>query len=98
MSKKKNIRKIRFGIRLKLSLIMIAGIAFASIIIGFALYTQNEKKVKDTMLRMSEVLLQGAIKPAENYLANKKFIRSYKSKKISGRNRKIIFTGVEKRI
>ncbi|HOW81677.1 MAG TPA: PP2C family protein-serine/threonine phosphatase [Spirochaetota bacterium] len=68
MARKVAIRKVRFGIRLKISIIMILGIAFASALIGLAVYNQHESKIKDTILRLSGTILKGAAEDAEQYL------------------------------
>ena len=81
MARKVAIRKVRFGIRLKISIIMILGIAFASALIGLAVYNQHESKIKDTILRLSGTILKGAAEDAEQYLRLTQYLNKAKDLK-----------------
>ena len=73
------IRKIRFGLRLKFSLILIAAITFASVLIALAVFNQHERKVRETMLTMGGTILGGASENTGRYLAAKDILDSEKA-------------------
>ncbi len=64
----RKIRPVVFGIRFKFSIIMIAGMTFVSILLGFALYNQHVRKINESMKRLSGTVLKGAEDPAAQYL------------------------------
>lgn len=72
------IRKIVFGIRFKLSLVMILAILFVSLLIGLAVYKQQERKIEDAMLRLGTTTLQGVSDLAQQYLNNKHILAKTK--------------------
>ncbi|HOO71965.1 MAG TPA: SpoIIE family protein phosphatase [Spirochaetota bacterium] len=87
MAKKASVRKIRFGIRLKISIIMILGIAFASSLIGLAVYNQHENKIKETILQLSGTILKGASDNAETYLRITQFLSTEKAAELNRRQK-----------
>jgi serine phosphatase RsbU (regulator of sigma subunit) len=87
MAKKKPVRKIRFGIRLKISFIMILGIAFTSALIGLAVYNQHENKIKSTIMRLSGTIIRGAVESAETFLNASRALSSAESRDMPRKDR-----------
>lgn len=74
--KKIQIRKIIFGIRFKFSIIIILAVLFVSVLIGFALLNQHEKKIKDNLQQHGATILEGISDQAQIFLANKQALAS----------------------
>ncbi|MCP4137902.1 MAG: SpoIIE family protein phosphatase [bacterium] len=87
MAGKKKIRKVRFGIRFKFSVIMMAGIFFASVLIALAVFKQHERKIKSSMLKQGAIVLKGAVDPSEKYLKIRHFLNSEEAKELSPEQR-----------
>lgn len=69
MKKKfKNVRKIRFGLRYKFSIVIIAGIAFVSTLIGLAVFNQHQLEIQEEMHRLGEIILKGSADDAQKHL------------------------------
>lgn len=62
------IRKVRFGIRLKLSLAMIGGIMLVVVLVLGAVFSQYEESLEDRMGRVGEAVLNGAAFDLSRYL------------------------------
>lgn len=75
-TKKIQVRKIIFGIRFKFSIIIILAVLFVSVLIGFALLNQHEKKIKDTLQRQGTTILDGISDEARLFLTNKHSLSS----------------------
>ncbi|HOT43360.1 MAG TPA: SpoIIE family protein phosphatase [Spirochaetota bacterium] len=72
MSRKKiQIRRIIFGIRFKFSIIIILAVLFVSVLIGFSLLNQHEKKIKDSLQQQGATILEGISDEAQIFLSNK---------------------------
>lgn len=77
MRKKKiQIRRIIFGIRFKFSIIIILAVLFVSVLIGFALLNQHEKKIQDTLQQQGATILEGISDQAQLFLSNKHALSS----------------------
>ncbi len=82
---KKNlkVRKIVFGIRFKFSIIIILAVAFAAVLIGFALINQHEEKTRDSLKRQGATILYGIADQAQIFLSNKHILTSQQQAPIS---------------
>jgi serine phosphatase RsbU (regulator of sigma subunit) len=74
--KKIQIRRIIFGIRFKFSIIIILAVLFVSVLIGFALLNQHEKKIKDNLQQQGATILEGISDQAQIFLSNKHALSS----------------------
>jgi len=90
MKKKAKIRSVRFGIRAKFSLIMIAGIALATIFIGITLFNQQKQKVQEEMISRGSIILKNIIPQTQQYFNTKDFLQSPGSKKLKRKKQKIV--------
>ena len=82
---KKNlkVRKIVFGIRFKFSIIIILAVAFAAVLIGFALINQHEEKTRDALQRQGATILHGIADQGQIFLNNKHLLTSQHQTPIS---------------
>ncbi|MBN1531323.1 MAG: SpoIIE family protein phosphatase [Spirochaetes bacterium] len=62
------IRKIRFGIRFKFSVIMIAGVAFTSALIGMAVFKQQEQNINNSIRKWGTGILKIPMDNAQRLL------------------------------
>ncbi len=62
------IRTIRFGIRIKFTIVLIAAIGFCAGLLVFAVFNQNERKITDSIRKISGTILNSAAPDAELYL------------------------------
>ncbi|MCU0846450.1 MAG: SpoIIE family protein phosphatase [Spirochaetes bacterium] len=85
--KKRQVRQIRFGIRFKFTLILIAAITFVTAIISFAVFNQNENKIKAAMLRMAAITLKGSSESVENYLQSSNALKTAETKKLTAQQK-----------
>ncbi len=74
MAEKKKIRKVRFGLRLKVSIVIIASITLSSALLGIAVYNQYNRKIKQTMISFSGTILGGAYDDMYSYLKYKRAV------------------------
>lgn len=81
MKKKlKNVRKVRFGLMLQFSLIMVTSIALITVLISTVLFKNNEQNILSEMTRFSGAILKGGKDQALHYLYYDREIRnSWKS-------------------
>ncbi len=61
-------KKIKFGIRFKITGVIMASVILASTIIGLALYNAQVKSNREDMLRLGGTILKGGIEFARSYL------------------------------
>ncbi len=77
------IRRIIFGIRFKFSIIIILAVLFVSVLIGFALLNQHEKKIKDSLQQQGATILEGISDQVQIFLSNKHALSSEQGPQLS---------------
>lgn len=82
-ARRKKVRTIVFGIRFKLSLIIIGAIVLASTLLGLALNNQHERKLLDSLHLLGAATLKGAEDRAQQYLSITHLLRSDRTENIS---------------
>ena len=86
--KLKKVRKIRFGIRFKFSIVMIASMIFVALLIGVAVFNQQENKIRNSLQFLGSTILKGAQKDAEIYLNSKHILYSKEGRALKDNQRK----------
>lgn len=64
-------RKVRFGLRLKISAVMISAVVLTSLLLSFSVINQNINNVQDEMQRLGTTTLKGAVPQIEKYFSYK---------------------------
>ena len=73
---KKKARTVRFGIRFKFSLIMIAGVTFTAGVLALAIFKQQEKTVNESLLKWGTSILNAPRENSERFLKAEQLLYS----------------------
>ncbi len=88
--KKIQIRRIIFGIRFKFSIIIIFAVLLVSVLIGFTLLHQHEKKIKDSLQQQGSTILEGISDQTRLFLTNKHSLSSEQGSTLSAAHKTLI--------
>jgi len=78
-------RKIRFGIRFRITGVIMLSVIFASSLIGLALYNAQVKSNREEMLRLGGTILKGGMEYARSYFNNNYLLHEERKKSESSK-------------
>lgn len=76
---RQKIRRVRFGIRFKFSLIMIAGVSFTALLIALGVFNQQEKQVNESIMKWGMTFLKEPTDKAALFLLKEQLLFSKKA-------------------
>jgi serine phosphatase RsbU (regulator of sigma subunit) len=77
------IRTIRFGIRFKFSVIMIAGVAFTSALLALAVFSQQERKIGDSIQKWGKAILESPTEDVQRLLTAEQTLYTPKGRRMT---------------